>query len=78
MDGDDDYDNWNWDTETLVKAEGLKSSLTNGTNIAALVVLKNGRQPVKVLSVKLQRRDSDICNAYNYIDFAIREVQTMR
>ena len=50
-------------TETLVKAEGLKHSLISGIHITALVVLKNGLQPVKMLSVKLRKRDSDICKA---------------
>ena len=70
--------NWNWDRETLVKAEGLKHSLTSAIHITALVVLKNGLQPVKALCVKLQKRDSDICKAYNNIDFVINEVQSMR
>jgi len=69
---------WNWDRETLIKAEGLRCSLANGTNIAALVILKNGLQSVKSLSVKLQRRDSDISEAYSYIDFAINEVVEKR
>ncbi len=42
---DEHYENWNWDRDTLVKAEGLKSSLSNGINITALIVLKNGLQP---------------------------------
>ncbi len=61
-----------------VKAEGLRCSLTKGANIVALVVLKNGLHPVKSLSVKLQRRDSDIYKAYGLIDFVIDEVQSMR
>ena len=76
--GDDSYEDWSWDRETLAKAEGLRCSLTNGTHITALVVLKNGLQPVKALSVKLQKRDSDIFQAYGHIDFVTKDVQTMR
>ncbi len=77
-DREEDYDDWKWDRDTKVKAEGLRSSLTSGTNIAALVVLKNGLHPVKGLSVKLQKRDRDICEAYSHIDFVVSEVQSMR
>lgn len=73
-----DYEKWNWDRESLVKAEGLKYSLTSSTHITALVTMKNGLQPVKALSVKLQKRDNDIYRAYGHIDFVISEVQTMR
>lgn len=72
-----DYEKWNWDRESLVKAEGLKYSLTSSTHITALVTMKNGLQPVKALSVKLQKRDNDIYRAYGHIDFVISEVQTM-
>ena len=78
-DGSDQEDEkWNWDRETRVKAKGLKYSLTNGTHITALVVLKNGLQPIKALSIKLQKRDSDIYKAYGYIDFVIKDIKTMR
>nr|XP_054770920.1 52 kDa repressor of the inhibitor of the protein kinase-like [Lytechinus pictus] len=75
---DENYEDWNWDRETLVKAEGLRCSLTSGTHISALVVLKNGLQSVKALSVKLQKRDSDIFKAYGHIDFVTKEIQSMR
>ena len=45
--GDEDYEDWKWDRKTLVKAEGLRCSLTSGTSITSLVVLKNGLQPIK-------------------------------
>ncbi|XP_071499270.1 52 kDa repressor of the inhibitor of the protein kinase-like [Diadema antillarum] len=75
---DENYEDWDWDRETLVKAEGLRCSLTSGTHISALVILKNGLQPVKALSVKLQKRDSDIFKAYGHIDFVTKEIQSMR
>ncbi|XP_071491986.1 52 kDa repressor of the inhibitor of the protein kinase-like [Diadema antillarum] len=75
---DENYEDWDWDRETLIKAEGLRCSLTSGTHISALVILKNGLQPVKALNVKLQKRDSDIFKAYGHIDFVTKEVQSMR
>ena len=76
--GDEDYEDWNWDRETLVKAEGLRCSLTSEMHITALVVLKDGLQPVKELSIKLQKRNSDIYEAYDHINFVVKEVQSMR
>ena len=75
--GDEDYEDWNWDKETLVKAEGLRCSLTSGMHITALVILKDGLQPVKGLSIKLQKRDSDIYETYDHINFVVKEVQSM-
>lgn len=75
---DENYEDWDWNRETLVKAEGLRCSLTSGTHISALVVLTNGLQPVKALSVKLQKRDSDVFKAYGHIDFVTKEIQSMR
>lgn len=40
--------------------------------------MKNGLQSIKALSIKLQKRDSDICNAYSLIDFAMEEVKSFR
>ena len=41
------------------------------------MVLKNGLQPVKAPSVKLQKRATDIYKAYGYINFVTKEVQSM-
>ena len=75
---DDYYDNWKWDRETVIKADGLRSSLTSATSIIAIEVLKNGLHPVKGLNVKLQTRAADIYEAYRHIDFVINEVQCLR
>ena len=56
--GDMEYEDWNWDRETVVKSKGLKCSLTSATHATTLVVLKKGLLPVKVLSFK---RASDMC-----------------
>ena len=54
------------------------TSLRNGVNIIALVILVNGLDIVKGLSTKLQKRDADVVAAYNLIDTAIDEVRRMR
>ena len=62
-------EDWSWVRETLTKASGLKLSLTNFVSIILLVVLKNSLHPVKGLTSKLQKRNSDIYHAHQMIDF---------
>ena len=47
------------------------TSLRNGGNTIALVILVNGLDIVKGLSTKLQKIDADVVAAYNLIDTAI-------
>ena len=44
---------WDWDADTRTKAQGFMTSLRNGGNILALVILVNGLDTVKGLIVKL-------------------------
>ena len=44
------------------------TSLRNGGNIIALVILVNGLDIVKGLSIKLQKRDADVFATYNLIE----------
>ena len=74
---DADVQDWNWDRRTLVEAENLQCSLTNGGNIVSLVVMQNGLQPVKGLRVKHQKQNSDVCDVYDHIDFVINGVQCL-
>lgn len=74
----EDEEGWSWDKETKAKANGLRSSLCNFEYIIALVVLRNVLFVAKGLAVKLQKRDRDIYEAYQMIDFVIQEVEKMR
>ena len=58
--------------------QGFMTSLRNGRNIVAPVILVNGLDTVKGLSTKLQKRDADVVIAYNLIDTAIEEVGRQR
>eukprot|EP00057_Strongylocentrotus_purpuratus_P002048 XP_003723740.1 PREDICTED: 52 kDa repressor of the inhibitor of the protein kinase-like [Strongylocentrotus purpuratus] len=69
---------WDLDAETRTRAQGFMTSLRNGRNIIALVILVNGLDTVKGLSTKLQKRDADVVAAYNLIDTAIDEVRRQR
>ena len=54
------------------------TSLRNGGNIIALVIMVNGLHIVKGFSNELQKRDADVVAAYNLIDTPIDEVRLMR
>ena len=71
-------DDWSWDTATRIKAEGLKQSLATSKNIVSFIVLLHGLDPLKGVSIKLQKHDADIVTAYRHIDLAIEEVCHMR
>ena len=51
---------WNWDSDTRVKAQGLKSSFQT------LAVILITLDEVKSLAAKLQKRDQDIHEAYRW------------
>ena len=46
---------WNWDSETRIKAQGLKSSLSSFLTIATFIITKVVLDEVKSLSAKLQK-----------------------
>ena len=51
---------WNWDSETLVKAQGLLSTLTTFQHIIPFVIAKNTLHTVKGIAAKLQKNGRDI------------------
>lgn len=48
-------ENWNWNRETLAKAQGLKPELSSFQTIAVFIITKNIVDMVHVLATKLQR-----------------------
>ncbi|KAK3094432.1 hypothetical protein FSP39_001685 [Pinctada imbricata] len=67
-----------WDRETRVKAQGLLSVMKSSSFLVAFVTVKNVLEIIKPLTVKLQKRDIDIVDAYNLIDSTKREVKDLR
>ena len=51
---------WNWDSETKVRAQGLKAALSAFQTIRTFLITKNILNEAKSLSAKLQKRDQDI------------------
>ena len=70
---------WNWDRETLVKAQGLLSTLTTFQHIISFVIANNTLHTVKSIAAKLQKNGRDIYEAYQMIDDArsiLKEIRT--
>ena len=44
----------------------------------AFSILFNGLEPLKPLVIKLQKRNSDICKAYQMIDKVITDIRHLR
>ena len=59
---------WNWDGETLAKAQGLPSTLTTFQYIIPFVIAKNTLHTVKGIAAKLQKNGRDIYEACQMID----------
>ena len=63
-----DLGTWDWDKDTLAKAQEMMAALTTFQNIAVFIITKNTLDIVQVLSVKLQKRDQDVLEAYAIVD----------
>ena len=70
------HGNWNWDSETRVKAQGLKASLSSFPTLAVFLITKNVLDEVKSLAAKLQKRDQDVYEAM--VDTVIDRVKAIR
>lgn len=70
--------NWNWDTDTRLKAQGLKASLSSFQTIATFIITKNVLDEVKSIASKLQKREQDIYDAYSMISDVIESIDTTR
>ena len=71
-------DTWDWDKDTLAKAQGMMAALTTFQNIAVFIITKNTLDIVKVLSVQLQKRDQDVLEAYAMIDDVMKSLKSTR
>ena len=72
------YENWQWDSETRMKAAGLKSKLSSCDTVVAFVVAKNGMFPLQGLASKLQKRDLNVYQAHQMIDSVTTSITNMR
>ena len=69
---------WKWDSETRVRAQGLKASLSSFQMIATFIITKSVLDEVKSLSSKLQKRDQDVYEALTMVKKVIKELTDIR
>ena len=53
-----------WDADTVIRATGFRSVLHSGSFLVSFVTAKKGLQCVKPLTIKLQSKSKDVCNAH--------------
>ena len=53
-----------WDADTLTRATGFCSVLHSGSFLVSFVTAKKGLQFAKLLTIKLQSKSKDVCNAH--------------
>ena len=71
-------ENWTWDEETKIKAQGLFAATKSFEHILAFSLVFNGLEPLKPLVMKLQKRNLDIYKAYQMTDNVIFELKGFR
>ena len=69
---------WEWDSETKIKAQGLLQVLKSSQNLLTFLIAKNVLEKVKPIAVKLQKRDIDVMEAYNMIDYSVSDIKDLR
>ena len=69
---------WNWDKDTITKAQGLKASLLSFQTVVVFIATRNTLDEVKALASKLQKRDQDIFEAYMMVDEVIGNIKSVR
>ena len=69
---------WNWDRETLVKAQGLLCTQTTFQHIISFVIGKNTLHTVKGIAAKLQKNGRDIYQAFQTSDDVRSILKVMR
>ena len=69
---------WDWDRDTIVKAQGMKSALSSFQTIAVFIITENILDIVKSLAINLQQNDQDVLDAYRMIDEVVQGIRHIR
>lgn len=75
---DDQYGKMNWDSKTIVAANGLLKMFRSFTFVISFISTMNAMAIIKPISIKLQKRSNDIVRAYNEVTSVIEELITAR
>ena len=65
---DSSYGDMNWDSKTIVAANGLQKMFTSFNFIMSFIATMNAMAIIKPICVKLQKRNNDIINAYTEVE----------
>ena len=71
-------ESWNWDRDTITKAQRLKAPLLSFQTIVVFIATKNILDEVKTLASKQQKRDQDIFEAYMMVYEVIGNIKSVR
>ena len=69
---------WSWDPDTRTKAQGLYSALLSFEFVMSFLVAKGCLEPIRPITVKLQRSNIDSYEAYEMIDATIDRLKGYR
>ena len=61
------FGEWNWDSETTSRAQGFLHSITSSSFLVASSIVMDILSQLRVVTVKLQGRCTDIMNAYSLV-----------
>ena len=75
---DDAYGEMNWDSNTIVAANGLLNMYTKFSFIISFIATMNVMAIIKPISIKLQSVYYDIVKAYSVVQSVIKELSTLR
>jgi hypothetical protein len=69
---------WFWDRQTKVKAQGLLTSITAFSTLVTFVFARHVLDTIKPLTVKLQKRDNNVSTANKLITEHVERVKEIR
>ncbi|KAL8603548.1 hypothetical protein ACOMHN_052777 [Nucella lapillus] len=67
-----------WDSETLTKATGFLHTIASSSFMVSFIVVRNCLRYLKPLTVKLQKLEKDIVEAYKEISIVSTTISTLR
>jgi len=73
-----EYGEWSWDTETLTKARGFLHQLVSFEFLVTFNVTMRVLSSLRSLTVKLQKKSSDILAAYEHVSEVITDLELLK
>lgn len=73
-----EYGEWSWDTETLTKARGFLHQLVSFEFLVTFNVTMRVLSSLRSLTVKLQKKSSDILAAYEHVPEVVTDLELLK